>query len=76
MAEIRWHVYRYTSCYEVLGDVLHPEVLEEIAVTGNGYGNAVSCGWVAIDCLDNRLSGEVGVAAVNALEKGDLGLTG
>jgi len=57
------------------GVVLNPEVLEEISVTGNGNGDTSTSGNGTIDGLENRLNGEVGVAAVDGLEKGDLGLT-
>jgi len=57
------------------GVVLNPEILEKIAVTGNGDGHAGTSSNGAVDGLENRLNGEVGVAAVNGFEKGNLGLT-
>jgi len=57
------------------GVVLNPEILEKIAVTGNCNGHAGTSSNGAVDGLENRLNGEVGVAAVNGFEKGNLGLT-
>ena len=53
----------------------HIHVTDQVTVAGNGYGNAIAGCNRAVDGLDNVLHRKVGVALVNRLEEGHLGLT-
>jgi hypothetical protein len=64
MAKISRHYERCRIAESVWG-ILNPEVLKKISVTGNGNAYAVTGVGLAIDGLENRLSGEVSVATVN-----------
>jgi len=53
----------------------HIHVTDQVTVAGNGYGNAIAGCNRAVDGLDDVLHRKVGVALVNRLEEGHLGLT-
>ena len=66
----------FVGSHQVGNIELNPKVLEKISVTGDGHRNTGSSSNRAIDSLLDRFNGKVGVAAVNAFEEGNLGLSG